>query len=306
MDEKNKFFSVLLEKQKYPIVDFFLDNRQELKEMNNTFNKKLKEFKIDKFHYNERLTLNDRMQLVYDFLEYVSPKYREQFDNFVNNGSFRFVSPSSNRNSSHMDFVNDKNGEVRYDIVVTEYEDILDVYSIIHEFFHTTNENGKFSFSKTMFTESISIFYELLLFDFLKHSDIDSEEIIYPIYERIENTLDGSNYLNKEIEYIEEIFKDYSNIKEVKLEDEEYRKVYKNLRSSIIYTFSSVLAFIMYYDYKNYNITLDNIEEFNNRLKMHNNLDVMNHILIHDLDDDYIEKAVDFLKKDIKLKEKTM
>ena len=127
--------------------------------------------------------------LVGDFLDYVNREYATKFyndlyDNKIVFGKFKEGS-----------FYGTTNGSKEKKVYVDETHTIDDAISLLHEFFHSLNEN-EYVYRQS-FTDSVSITAELLFLEYLKEKGYSEYDIALSSNRRNSIFLSNTDYLRK-------------------------------------------------------------------------------------------------------------
>ena len=127
--------------------------------------------------------------LVGDFLDYVNREYATKFyndlyDNKIVFGKFKEGS-----------FYGTTNGSTEKKVYVDETHTIDDAISLLHEFFHSLNEN-EYVYRQS-FTDSVSITAELLFLEYLKEKGYSEYDIALSSNRRNNIFLSNTDYLRK-------------------------------------------------------------------------------------------------------------
>ena len=295
-DDLKKILAVYVRNPDDKLLNFIRDNLNGLREYTYLLYDgliKTPNIGVKELNY---VSLNDSIEISKSFLRTISKEYEEKLDKLVKNGSLDYK--ETKKGNSFVNFYYDEKN-VRYDIIIYPTYTIEDVYSIIHEFFHVTNYKIEHGFDRVLLTESISIFYEFLLYEFLKDKEYAYEDAIYPVLSRIESSLDDTYAVNMMLEDINSSFEklDISNI--VDIPDKEIDKTYYDLSNSLKYSLSTLIAIVMYYDYKNHFITMKNIESYNKSIANNENLESLRNILLGYPSYKKVNKSIDFFRKEI-------
>ena len=293
-DDVKKSLSILINNGDFEEIKFIRENMHYIRFFSQLLNEELYKVYDENTKYNKYYSLYNSISISENYFNSINKKYNYMFNELLNNGRIQMVKRTSNKNGS---YVIGKliNGQY-YNNVMIEYNNTIeDMFSIVHEFFHTTNcINNNFKLDRLLLTESVSIFYEFLLSDYLK--DNNFEEYDLPIKKRINNIINDSNNLNNYLDNIYVGLNNLSIIESINYNENEIYKMYNYLLSSFKYTLSSFIAIVMYYDYKRNRITLNNIESYNNSLSFENNLISLRHILLCIPDKEYILDSLNYFK----------
>ncbi len=137
----------------------------------------------------------------------------------------------------------------------------------------------------------------------IKYSDFYKEDLISvkefknksKLYNIIKEIKDGNENeeLLKEKKLIEK------EIKELEKQKENINVLYKNIIDSFKYTIGFMLSVIMFYNYKNGIIDLNNIKTYNNKIANNGGFKSTNYVLSDELNTEMLLTALDYLKEDI-------
>lgn len=176
-----------------------------------------------KYKYNPvYLNKNDIKKICYDVFNYIDNITENKY-NFYNRftivsklGIFNISENNKEWNTTSKELTYKINGKLDYSIV--------DVISIIHEFFHLDYVNlGKIDNVKSM-SENISIYFETLAIKYLLNNEMFYDGLIQSYLKRLTNNIN-----NIEKNYIEliiiKIYKKYGNITQKLIEDLDMKEI---------------------------------------------------------------------------------
>ena len=137
----------------------------------------------------------------------------------------------------------------------------------------------------------------------VKYSDLYKEDLIsvkefkiksklYNINKKIKDDNDNEELL-KEKELVEQ------EINELAKQKENLNTSYNKVTSSFKYTIGFMLSVIMFYNYKNGIIDLNNIKTYNKKIANNGGFKSTNYVLSEELNTELLLKALDYLKEDI-------
>ncbi len=114
-----------------------------------------------------RFGLSKSVDLAFKFFDRLG--YGDYFLGRINDGTFRFNRVSKNNNATPMSYYNDK--LCKNEIYLPYSNSILDAYVIVHELLHDTNlDINNMSYTRSMFTEYISMYGEFLFECFIEEN----------------------------------------------------------------------------------------------------------------------------------------
>lgn len=145
-----------------------------------------------KFDY-ENMNISDTIKLVRDFLGNIDEKYLDIFDKSLNDGTFELF-------LSEDEFIERPDAPITYPkpeaiIFIPVQNNITDGSIIVHEFFHYLNDNDNLGVNRHIFTEMISIYFELRFCQYLVTKGINKDAFSKEICNRLENVLIASDVL---------------------------------------------------------------------------------------------------------------
>ncbi len=285
------------------VIKFIRKNIHYLKEINCIAYENLKDIKIVEPKYNDYYSFTDSLQIAREFIGFISPKYLEKFDRLFESGNMDVVAePEKEDDEGYVNHAK-ADGIVRSDIHIPLKHNLDDVYAYVHEFFHTTNLGDLKSFDRKMFTEVVSIFFELVLHDYLRTKDVNQDDNNASIYWRLNsfaNNLYGCDCI---LEYIYAALNDMNLDYEEKDDDEELSEdvddVYYRVKDNVIYLISTLIAFIKFHEYKQGYIGLHNMLEFNERLEYEEDFNSLNYINANaeNITEEEISSAIRFINQ---------
>lgn len=135
----------------------------------------------------EKMDIRDSIKLVREFLVNIDKKYLEIFDKSLNNGTFElFLEEDDLEERPDEPITMPKPEAVIY---IPVQNKITDGQIIIHEFFHYLNDEEDLVVNRDIFTEMISIYFELRFCKFLEEKGITKNLFNKEVCERLDNTL---------------------------------------------------------------------------------------------------------------------
>lgn len=260
----------------------------------------------DDFYYDEEVSIIDSLAITREFLSYVKPEYETDFDNLITNGSFNIfdVDEEADRelysDEAYFDH-NFESGNFFFNIPATHT--IEDVYILVHEYIHKTNAKVETSFDRDMLTESASILYEFLLFDWLVSMGISRNEAVNGVLYRLEDIYEKADLIidyAKMSQYYDKHI-DKFKISKLKLseEDSEVEEWMDNFEDDIHYFFAGLIAIFVYFNYKKGKLGIKNIVSFSEKLNEHNDLESLD-LLVGDLpEEEELYEMFDLLEEDL-------
>ena len=201
-----------------------------------------------KLNYDE-IDIKETINLVREFLGGIDQEYLNKFNKYLSDGTFDLFLPEDDlykRSKCPVTFPKyDKNINipVRYN-----YDD---GGALIHEFFHYLNDTDELVGVRDIFTEMISIYYEIRFYQFLNKKGYNIINFYYEIYDRIYNSLDSAQNLC----FTSSTFDIYNNIGDITEEDINFIDKYRNL-----YT-SNTNKIIKFYNSKEFKEIIDSFRE---------------------------------------------
>lgn len=216
----------------------------------------------DGFEFDyEKIDIRDSIKLVRDFLGSIDKKYLDIFDKSLNDGTFELFLPED-------DFIERPDIPITYPkpeaiIYIPVQNDITDGSVIVHEFFHYLNDSDNLGVNRHIFTEMISIYFELRFCQYLVTKGISKDAFNKETCKRLENVLIASdvlcftssvldiyynageinkkniNFLNKFREIYEENKKGLINF----YHDSDFYEEMSEFESDISYVIGSLIAF---------------------------------------------------------------
>ena len=182
----------------------------------------------NKMYYDE-MNIKTSLNLVCEFLASIDLKYLEVFEKSLDDGTFDIhlleddlierpegpqASPKPNASIS----------------IPVEYT-IEDGGTIVHEFFHYLNDDDNLVGTREIYTEMISIYFELRYYQFLIKKGYDSMCFYNGVFERIKNTCISADNLC-DTNSILDIYENTGNINKSNIKFlDKYRHLYKgNIR----------------------------------------------------------------------------
>lgn len=303
MTNEDRIYSVIEKYSDDNIIDFMKNNTYFIGTKVDAMNSELYNIPSVPYGYINNLTLVEIIDIVKKYLSFINPKYVLLLEQYINDGSMNMFDSDDEINlktfsgEAFRSYLMDENGKYHHNINIPLSHNISDVYTIIHEFIHMTNFdiNGN-SDDRDFFTEACSILHEFILFDYLKNNGICVEDNCYPIFERIDSTIEYTNDLISILNTIDVI--DITKVKQVK-DDKIIYEDYKNMLASFEYPVGTLIGILKYDDYKNGIISIDNIESFNYSLNNCNEFESLRNIFLEVPDVDKIKYSVQSLNSEL-------
>lgn len=143
----------------------------------------------------DKINVDDSINLVREYLSSIDKKYCEEFDMLLRTGVFDIYLPED-------DYFEHPEGALttpkpQAEIFIPITYSLLDTITIIHEFFHYTNDvEDELIGSREVFTEMISIYFEFRFMEFLIKKGYDSLNMDKLVYDRLNATFDSANNLS--------------------------------------------------------------------------------------------------------------
>jgi len=141
----------------------------------------------------EIMDIEKTLELVREFLESIDKNYLNIFKKCLSDGTFDLFLPEDDlieRPGYPITFPKPK-----ANINVPICNNIKDGAVIIHEFFHFLNDDNKYHITTELFTEMISIYFELRYVIFLIEKGYDNVNLSKLLYERIDDSKEAANSL---------------------------------------------------------------------------------------------------------------
>lgn len=224
--EKNKIGTEQLLQEKEIICNETLDLFYPFTKMANDY---LNEIYLLLFNNNfefkyEPMEIDDTIALVREFLLTIDERYVKIFDKSLIDGTFELFLPEDN-------LIKRPEGPTTMDkpeaiIYIPIHHNVTDGSIIIHEFFHYLNDKEQLIGIRDLFTEMISIYFELRFSQFLDDKGITTNKFNKETCERIYSTA----YSADNLFYTGSIFDVYHNMGKINRKNikiiNKYRKIY--------------------------------------------------------------------------------
>ena len=300
-------YSVLVDNNSDEIINFIRENCELLINIFSLFLETFKTIPGKPLIYEDDYSSYETIDICKKFLKYFNYEYANRFEECINNGTINLFDANDEKNMSkfpldaHYTYIKNEYNNYHHIVNVPLEYKLSDPYLLIHEFIHYTNSNGenKNDNVKLLLSESISILFEFLLYDYLKEFNVNQNENINPILKRIDNYIYDCEeliyYLNEILEINTNLDEEYNYISDDKIKN----KLLKDLVETLIYSLGTLISVLKYYDYMNNKISINSIIEYNESLKINDNLNSLNHIFIRFPTDDEIKNSVKFLRDDL-------
>lgn len=180
-----------------------------------------KEFMMD----YDKMEISDTISLVREFLLDLSPKYLQIFDKLLVDGTFELFLSEDNLIERPSEPV--AMGKPNAIIYIPINYNLSDGAIIIHEFFHYLNNLEKYRSIRDIFTEMISIYFELRFLQFLDNNGISDNSFSKGICKRAYYTISSAENLF----YTSSIFDIYYNTGEISKKSIKFIDKYRHLYS---------------------------------------------------------------------------
>ena len=178
------------------------------------------------------MDINDTINLVRIFLSSIDKSYKDKFDKSLIDGTFD-IFYKDNIEEDRLDYpVCQESGRPVINMPLKYTVD--DGAAIVHEFMHYMNSDTKNIGTRDIFSELISIYWELRYYQFLKDIGYSDKYFNQGIYERLDNVFDSANGVVLSGSALD-IYHNTGNInrKNIKFIDK-YRKLYKQNYNTIM------------------------------------------------------------------------
>lgn len=252
--------------------------------------------------YENKLSLNEITNLISEILSSVNPKYKENFDEILKDGTIEFYDKDDlNSVNDHLkDGKNigayagiEREYDERYDsknahktIVVPLTHTIDDVYTFIHEFVHyLASKLFHLSDDYDLLTESAAITSEFLVFEYLKKYDKYHNDSVKRINFRLEDLKQKSKNVFVEITAYNKVMSSLEELKDIKVNTDDSTEAYildkyhHGLKKDIEYFIGTVIAVINYKKYKEGILDISDFEKYNSALNDNINFDSLIYIM---------------------------
>lgn len=222
------------------------DYLKEIEDYNNIF-----DFDDDNLKY---ISYEENLSNVQDFLKQVNIDYLKNLNKMCELKQINIKSKKSDENYCGL-----KNKKPYLNISLTNSID--DSFCLVHEFMHSTNLEQKISLGREYLTESLSIFFEYLLYDYYCNIDYPNKDYYKIKIINFLSTRDNAIVINNDKTIIDLYLKNkqitfknlkqnYSNDKEkyeeIKLMCDNYSKYYLGIFENKKYLLGTVLACYMH------------------------------------------------------------
>ena len=207
--------------------------------MANDYLRAMNEILKDDFEdpYYENMDINTTLDLVREFLKLLDVKYLEIFEKSLFDGTFDLHLPEDDliKRSEGAEVSPKPYACINLPVKYT----IQDGATIVHEFFHYLNDSENFVGTREIYTEMISIYFELRYYQFLVEKGYDSIYFYNEIFERINSTCDSA-YNLCDTNAILDVYYNTGDITKnnIKFLDR-YRKIYRGNIKNILDFYSS-------------------------------------------------------------------
>lgn len=140
--------------------------------------------------YYENMDIRITINLVREFLGTIDKKYLEIFEKSLNDGTFDLYLPEDDLIERPDEPITSPKPNASINIPVENT--VQDGAVIIHEFFHYLNDDEELVGTREIFTEMISIYYELRYYKFLEQKGYSEIYFYNEVFERINSTYDSA------------------------------------------------------------------------------------------------------------------
>lgn len=240
-----------------------------------------------------KMDIKESISFVKEFLSTIDKKYLDIFDKSLNDGTFELFLPEDDLVDRPDYPITTPMPQASINIPVSNT--IEDGVIIIHEFFHYLNDSEDIIRVRDIFTEMISIYFELRYYQFLINKGYDDIALNNEIYDRIDNSFDSANTLcfssssldiynntgninRKNIRFIDKYRNLYENhiknINEFK-DDDEFVDIINEFRENLSYVIGTLLAFFALREPKVYDVKIKYINDNINTMKIEELLKVL-------------------------------
>ena len=250
--------------------------------------------------YSEYYTIEDTLSLLDSFFrEVIGEECADAFNKAVKSGNIELydkydfeeasVHPVGDEIGPHYRLINeeqfDENGKYLYTNAHKNVEnplehDIYDVYTLVHEFIHSTNDRYKnmYKSDRELLTESVSITYEFILYDYLKSKGISPNEIGNPIKDRMRHLKRHASNMRYILKMLNKVRTD-ENLKNIQFDfsnDDEKKAVldkYADFCDEVKYYIGTLIATVNYKNYIDGKLSLKTLETYNFSIDEYDELD---------------------------------
>ena len=241
----------------------------------------------------EDMNIHETIGLVREFLKTIDIKYLNQFDKFLVDGTIELFLPEDDLIERPSDPI--ATPKPFPCIYIPVENTVADGGKIIHELFHVLNDTEDFVGVREIFTEMISIYYELRYYQFLKEKGYGDIHLYQEIYERIDASFDSANDLcysnsvldiyentgdvtKKNIKFLDKyrnLYKD--NITDIInfINSEEFEEVISEYNDGVGYVLGTLLTFMALKEPKIYDLKMKCINENINYIKIEDVLNIL-------------------------------
>jgi hypothetical protein len=318
LKELKKWYKVYVLYKDTPYIGFLEEFYNKLYEQSYNVWMKLSKLKSNE-NYEKYFTLEDTIELSKKFLATIDDRYPNYLNEGLNNGAIDIYDKSDlydlNRN-----MINGKEKGPYYVIEDIKHGDVInhfktislplehnleDVYALIHELFHSINASAFYdSYDFRLLTESVSITYEFILYDYLKEQGICSEDRIKPIEFRIVDLCKKAGTLAKGLTIFKNIKENIDILKGTftqvnKEEKKSLKDDYHTLRKTIEYYLGTLIAIINYKKYKEGKLDINTIEDYNYSLKKNDELESLDILFDRFPSIQEVNESIDFILNEI-------
>lgn len=260
-------------------------------------NHKETEDKRKKVNY---ISYKDSLDIAKKFLGNINSRYPRLLEGLIRNGVVN-IYDLDNKDFTK-EFGKDPYFQIskgKITINIPMEHNIEDVFSIVHEFMHYVTCYRGCSVDGFILTESVSITYEILLYDYLKEKGLFEEDRFAPIATRLLSIEEKSRVMLELFENYEISRKKSFELSDTKEDSTKAERDFEDISKQFVYLFCETLAIHNYHNYKEGIITTKNLEEMCRRLNNNENLESLNFILPTEKPSvERIVSSIDFLENE--------
>lgn len=293
--------SVLVYHNDNIFIKYLLDNLEFIEETSLSINRDLSILEYDEKSFETYMTLDEILSLVKEFLKTIDESYPDLFDELIQNGTVNIYDASVKENidefgneAYHESYI-DKNENQITNINIPLGHTIDDVYTIMHEFIHHTNLDRNKTNDRAMFTESVSILYEYILYNFLKSKDVNQNDSKNSIMFRVKDLYFKSQMMQMYTKLIKESRKQYY----LETDEEKIEKDLNIVVSDMKYYLGGLIAILKYYDYVRGTIDIKHINNFNKAIVKNQNSESLNYLFLREPTEEEISSSIDFILSEL-------
>ena len=274
------------------------------------------------YNYSEYVTMMDSLAICRDFLlDTFGKDCLQAFDKYIKKGNIELFDASSEEERKnhpeslehgahycaiYRDKYDDEGNYIYANIIqnieVPMFHNICDVYDIIHEFMHATNDiyKGNRSSDRDILGESSSITVEFILHEYLVSKNICPHDVHTPVIERLSLLIKESKRLLDKLSLYYKVTSDekYKNIKYNFSNDNDKKEVldeYYKICNILKYYLGTVIAALNYKRYIEGTLDVEKIENYNFAIDNNDELKSLSVIFDRLPTNDEVAESIDFL-----------